>query len=353
MANKLYKEEHIQAIAAAIRSKVGGTAKYTVAQMAAAIDSIKTGAVLQTKTATPTESEQTITPDSGFDGLSAVPVQAIPNNYVGSAITRRGSANLSASGAKVTAPAGYYETAAEKSVAAGSVTVNKPTVDSAGLVTAGVTVSAGYVSGNPANNTLQLSTQAGKTITPTKAQQQAVAASRFTTGAILVDPIPDEYIIPTGSKDISANGNNIDVSAVATVNVNVPTGGGLPTGFSVIATGTHTLNSAVAGGSTFTVSHNLGVVPDMFIFYATSNVATTYSMLMAMRSPQFGWRSTSYLNKCFYHGNSTTTVTGADVTTSYGIKTLTATQATVTTYSNSGSYYWRAGTYKWIAIKFS
>lgn len=129
-------------------------------------------------------------------------------------------------------------------------------------------------------------------------------------------------------------------------------GGGLPSGFTAIATGTHTLSADVAGGSTFTVTHNLGAVPDLFMFFATANVATTYSMLLAMRSSMFGYRSSTYLNKCFYHGNSTTTAAGSDVTTSYGIKTLTATAATVTTYSNSTSYYWRKGTYKWIAIKF-
>lgn len=154
-----------------------------------------------------------------------------------------------------------------------------------------------------------------------------------------------------GSENITSNGTH-DVAGLAEVVVNVSGGGGLPSGFSAIATGTHTLSSAVAGGSTFTVTHNLGVVPDLFMFFATANVATTYSMLMAMRSTMFGYRSSTYLNKCFYHGNSTTTATGADVTTSYGIKTVTATNATVTTYSSSTSYYWRAGTYKWVAIKF-
>lgn len=130
-------------------------------------------------------------------------------------------------------------------------------------------------------------------------------------------------------------------------------GGGLPSGFSAIARGTHTISSAVSGGQTFTLNHNLGVVPDFLIFYSPSNIATTYSMLSVMRCTQFGWRSTSYLNKCFYHANSTTTVSGADATTSYGIKTMTATSATITTYSSSTSYYWRAGTYNWIAIKFA
>lgn len=167
-------------------------------------------------------------------------------------------------------------------------------------------------------------------------------------GSTLIDLTADTVTAATLAKGSTAH----DKSGNEITGTMESGGGGLLSGFSKIATGTHTLSSAVAGGSTFTVTHNLGVVPDLFMFFATANVATTYSMLLAMRSTMFGWRSSTYLNKCFYHGNSTTTVTGADVTTSYGIKTVTATNATVTTYSNSGSYYWRAGTYKWIAIKF-
>ena len=86
---------------------------------------------------TPSETKQTITPDSGYTGLGTVTVNAIPTTYVGSGITQRSSTDLTMSGATVTAPAGYYASAASKSV----TTMTLPTTTAA-AATSGYTSKA-------------------------------------------------------------------------------------------------------------------------------------------------------------------------------------------------------------------
>ena len=111
-------------------------------------------------------------------------------------------------------------------------------VNSSGLVTynaqyqgyTNATVSSGYVSDYTsgllqvdASKTYQLPTQSAKTITPSTQQQTAVTAGKYTTGAITVAPIPSQYIIPTGTVNITSNGT-VDVSQYASANVNVSSG---------------------------------------------------------------------------------------------------------------------------------
>lgn len=61
-----------------------------------------------------------------------------------------------------------------------------------------------------------------KSVTPTKSVQEVTADEGYDgLEKVTVGEIPDEYIVPSGTKDITANGTH-DVTANASVSVNVP-----------------------------------------------------------------------------------------------------------------------------------
>ena len=160
MSNVVINKQKIDILANAISEKSGVPVTMTLDEMVEAVDGIETGGsepVLQTKTVTPTESAQTITSDSGYDGLSEVDVSAISSSYVGTGVTRRSSSDLTVSGATVTASAGYYESSASKTVAsgtAGTPTATKGTVSNHSItVTPSVTNTTGYITGGTKNGT--------------------------------------------------------------------------------------------------------------------------------------------------------------------------------------------------------
>ena len=135
-----------QSIIAAITAKgVTVPADSSLDDLTALVQAIETGSnpVLQSKTVTPTTSKQTVTPDSGYDGLSSVTVNAM------------------ASGA-----------------------MSDITVSSSGVITSQIGTSGYLASGT--KKTKSLTTQSAKTVTPTTSNQTAVASGRYTTGAVTV-----------------------------------------------------------------------------------------------------------------------------------------------------------------------
>ena len=64
-------------------------------------------------TVTPTESQQTITAQSGYTGLGTVTVNAIPSNYVGTGVTRLGATTYTPGTSNQTIASGTYLTGAQ------------------------------------------------------------------------------------------------------------------------------------------------------------------------------------------------------------------------------------------------
>lgn len=131
---------------------------------------------------------------------------------------------------------------------------------------------------------------------------------------------------------------------------NISSGGGMPEGLKAFKKGTYTVASDFTT-TRQTVTHDLGEVPDLVIFWHSGNVATTYSVLASLRWNEFGWRSSAYNCYMFLHANSTTTMTASNTNgANYGVSNFTSTTFQIS--SHSSSYYVRSGTYNWIAVKF-
>lgn len=140
-------KEFLGSIADAIRGAEGSSGSIFAENFAARIAALKAAVKLQSKTVSPATTAQTVTADDGYDGLEQVTVNAMPT--------------------------------VEQATPALSISTG-------GLVTASATQNAGYVAAGTKSATMQLTTQASKTVTPGTDAQTAVASGCYTTEEVTV-----------------------------------------------------------------------------------------------------------------------------------------------------------------------
>lgn len=167
------QETKLKDIADAIRAKEGSSDPIIANDFPARIAAIQTGTDTSDATAT------------AGDILSGETAYVASGKVTGTIPTKTES-NISVSGPTIIVPSGYYGSQVSKSVATATQATPTISVNSSGLITASSTQSAGYVTAGTKNATRQLTTQAGKTITPGRTQQTAVSSGRYTTGNIYV-----------------------------------------------------------------------------------------------------------------------------------------------------------------------
>ena len=343
---------------------------------------------LQTKSVTPSETAQTITPDSGYDGLSSVSVGAISKTYVGSGVTTKSAQTYTPGASNQTIASGQYLT--------GTQTILGDADLVAGNIRKGVNIfnvtgtyegtgSGGGIDTSDATATAD-DIEEGKTayvngakVTGTLKDIQMVAATRIEDmnqvnvnsywvlgtsptkcivqqdGGVGLSVDPSMFGTCTaadvrqGVTFTSENG----LRAAGTLVVSSSGGGGLPSGISALASGTYTPASDQSG--VVTVEHNLGVTPNFCIWMVEENISSSSSirvpsMIMGaghLKSVLFG---TSYSNvfDCHYSirgygsGGYLSNANGQDTNSGH----FTPQKAPI--YSN-GSYPLKAGyTYRWV-----
>lgn len=154
---------------------------------------------LQSKNATPTKKQQSVTPDTGFYGLSDVTIAPIPDAYQDVSSVTAGAGDVLT---------GKIIVAADGTVITGTMTNNGAVEKTLDVTTVTYTIPKGYHSGT---GTVKITLEK-KTVMPTKATQTITPTSGKVLSEVVVEKIPDEYIL-TDDADAIADDILVDKSA--------------------------------------------------------------------------------------------------------------------------------------------
>lgn len=147
---------------------------------------------LQSKSATPTKLQQSVTPDSGYYGLSDVTIAAIPDAY-------QDVSSVTAAGGDVLT--GKVFVTSDGAVVTGSMPNNGAVAKTLDVTTITYTIAKGYHSGT---GTVTIVLEE-KSVTPTKSAQTITPTTGKVLSKVTIAAIPAEYVSTEDADAVAAN----------------------------------------------------------------------------------------------------------------------------------------------------